>query len=265
MKPVMIIDLNRCTQCLACVEACIAENIARWRLEGGYTLPMDPVSYSRTRPFFIEEKGVRRHVFIQCMHCESPPCVDICPTGASYVDDLDTVQIDISRCIRCLYCVDACPYLVRRVYRGELSGVPRHGMALEPGYPDKCNLCIHRRSGDGLWTPACVEACPYGARIFGDLDDENSLVHRLVYEGKAIPPREELGTRPKLYIIPRSGGLELARYPARQKEFVFGYEFVGLLRRKLLRPLTYLGVGAAIVLGFIHMVRGRRSHDREVE
>ncbi len=257
MKPVMIIDLNRCTGCLACVEACISENIARWSKEGLINYPDNVVRYSRTRPYWIEFGDTRRHVFIQCMHCVNAPCVNICPTGASYQDENGVVLIDYKKCIKCMYCVDACPYQVRTVYEGELEGDMLHEHALHIGYPDKCTLCIHRKVGDELWTPACVEACPYNARLFGDLEDPEDEVSQLIRRGIAVAPRKDLGTEPKLFYIPRQGGAELSEYPVRPRDVIIPYNVVSELKNSLLKPLFLTTTGLAVLFGFIHMIRSR--------
>ena len=199
----MVIDLNKCVGCLACLEACIRENIAR---QDGRVIHLpegNTAYYARTKPV-VEKKGeIPGLRFIQCMHCENPPCELVCPTGATYRTPNGIVMLDHSKCIGCRACVIACPYGARTVYRGRLEGPKPNPYALEPGYPDKCTFCIHRGSATSSgWLPACVEACAFGARIFGDLDNRESLVSRIVREGKAIALAQELGTRPKLFFVP---------------------------------------------------------------
>ncbi|ABM80243.1 4Fe-4S dicluster domain-containing protein [Hyperthermus butylicus] len=200
----MVIDLNRCTGCMACSIACIRENIARQFSENVELPEGNAIFYARTKPAMIRG-GPFGDVpyFIQCMHCENPPCAAVCPTGATYKTKEGVVMLDHSKCIGCRACVIACPYAARTVYRGKMRGPAPHSEALAPGYPDKCTFCYHRaKEGDGKWVPACVEACAFQARFFGDLDDPNSIVHKLVSEGYAVALAPELGTKPKLFFVP---------------------------------------------------------------
>lgn len=204
----MVIDLNKCVGCLACSVACLRENIVR-QLGDRAEAPSNTFQYARTRPVEYPAAG-EAHVpgvprgtpfFIQCHHCEHAPCVAACPTGASYIDERGVVVLDKKRCIGCRSCMVACPYGARTMYLGRLEGEPPNPYGLKPGYPDKCTFCYHRSNGKASWTPACVEACAFGARVFGDLDDESSEVSRIVRQGRAVALLEGLGTKPKLYIV----------------------------------------------------------------
>ena len=258
MKPIMVIDYNKCTGCLSCVEACIAENINRIGLDGENIYPDDVVAYSRTRPVNIEYQLTIRKVFKQCVQCDEPPCVYSCPTGASYKDENGIVLLDDSICIRCGLCIMACPYDARTLLEEGFGGVIKHREALKDRIPDKCTFCIHRRNGEGLWTPACVEACPHEARLFGDLDNPMDEAARLVLSGVAVMPRGDLGTRPKLYIVPRRGAFEVTFYPARREDQLVSYNVWSSLRDTVIRPIFQIGGLIAIIFGLIHMVRGRR-------
>ncbi|KSW12437.1 Fe-S cluster protein [Pyrodictium occultum] len=204
----MVIDLNRCVQCQACVIACIRENVMRQSGEGLELPEGNSIFYARTKPVEMPVEGeplYKTTYFIQCMHCENAPCAIACPTGATYITKNGVVMLDHRKCIGCRACVIACPYGARTVYRGRvLTGwVPASREALAVGYPDKCTFCIHRGGeGSSNWVPACVEACAFNARVFGDLDDPDSEVARLVRSGKAVTLAPELGTRPKLFFIP---------------------------------------------------------------
>src|SRR5574341_62889 len=165
-----VIDISRCIDCRACLVACSAEN---------------NVSMKYTR-IWVRDLGVkgeypnlgRTFVPYNCMHCENPPCTQVCVSGATYKDqDTGLVLVDQEACIGCGFCVDACPYNARYLDR-------------ERGVVDKCTGCIQRLQVGGQ--PACVTTCVGGARKFGDLNDPNSeasialtnarTVQRLDYE-----------------------------------------------------------------------------------
>ena len=178
MRLGMLIDLSRCIGCNACAIACRMENetpltkfntwIESWDVK-------DEAGYIR-----------RANMPKQCNHCDKPVCVDVCPTGASYVAEDGTVQIDLEKCIGCDACIAACPYEVRW-HNDEDSKV------------HKCTFC-HHRSSQGMM-PACVTMCVAGARIFGDLDDpESDISKRLAeVEAEVLMPETELG--PQIYYV----------------------------------------------------------------
>jgi Fe-S-cluster-containing dehydrogenase component len=173
----MVIDAGRCIHCAACVVACKAENAVG---EG----------HSRNR-LTEEEHGAYPALSVnmapsQCMQCDDAPCVQVCPTGASYRDAAGIVMVDADDCIGCRYCVQACPYNAR--YFDEASGTV-----------DKCTFCSHRVLGGGV--PACVATCPTKTRTFGDLDDRDSPVARLVASGRVDVRLPHAGTAPKVYYL----------------------------------------------------------------
>lgn len=177
----MVIDLEKCLGCGACVTACIEENDVPY--ETGLRTRIERVVTGK----FPNVSTMYMHRI--CQHCENPQCVSVCPTGASYVNKDGVVLLDYEICIGCKYCMVACPYLARYIHP------ERHT-------PDKCTFCEHRLKVGKL--PVCVETCPSNARIFGDLDDPNSEVSRILAENKAVPIGAEYGTRPKVfYIRPR--------------------------------------------------------------
>ncbi len=172
----MLIDLTMCAQCSACTVACQTLYDRPPDQSGVYLLTYETGTFPAVK---------RTTLPVQCMQCQNPPCVSVCPTGASYRDSATgTVQIDASRCIGCRYCIAACPYGARQY-------------SSTTGVVTKCTFCIGRVA-DGL-EPACVETCIGHARVFGDLDDPGSDVNRAAAERHAVALRSDLGTRPSVY------------------------------------------------------------------
>ncbi|MCE4625387.1 MAG: 4Fe-4S dicluster domain-containing protein [Desulfurococcales archaeon] len=181
-----VIDLRSCIGCGACVAACSEENTPQLKTIS----PDAEVPLGGRRDIIIVEKGLfpaiaRIPLHHTCMHCEDAPCTHVCPTGATFKTEDGIVLIDYALCIGCKYCVEACPYNARYVNEA-LGG------------PDKCTMCVHRvRKG---LRPACETACPTGSIIWGDLDDPNSEASRKA--ARAIPIGAQLGTKPKVFVIP---------------------------------------------------------------
>jgi Fe-S-cluster-containing dehydrogenase component len=155
-----------------------------------------------------------------CMHCENAPCVDACMVGASYHRSDGIVMMDYDKCIGCRYCEVACPYGGRAFNWVEFTGpnpaVPEWGQPEVPRRPrgvvEKCSFCYHRidrglklglKPGvDADATPACVVACPMGARKFGDLNDPASEVSKVLKQHSYFQLREDLGTSPRVFYLP---------------------------------------------------------------
>ena len=182
----MVIDQRRCIGCQSCTVACRTWN----------DLPMD-IIYN---PVVTEGvKGTFPNVHLTytpllCMHCDNPPCTLCCPAKASQQDEDGIVWVDPNKCMGCKVCVNSCPYGMRDVNHSE-------------GYVRKCTFCKDRvREGE---KPYCVATCHQKARIFGDLDDPNSEVSKLVGELKTDRIFPELGTEPQVYYIPDLGGSDL--------------------------------------------------------
>lgn len=226
----MVIDLDRCTACQACVVACQVENNIPLADRVDCELGRG-ISWIRLAPFREGEHGTRpalRLVPILCMHCERPPCVKVCPATATIIGEEGIVGQIYPRCIGCRYCTTACPYTVRRFNwkRPEWPEPMEQGLSpdvsVRPrGVVEKCTFCHHRlqRARDkarfedrplheGDYVPACVETCPAEAMFFGDLDDPRSTVARLAESPRAFRLLEELGTKPKVIYLSKgeSGG-----------------------------------------------------------
>ena len=200
MKYAMVIDLRKCVGCNACTVACKQEN---------GTPP--GVFWSRVRQYEVGDypKGRLRFFIMLCMHCKEAPCLESCPTGATYRRHDGLVLIEDGKCIGCRYCIMACPYEARTYNDGEpqayfagqgLTQVEEAGHDRHPsGTVEKCTFCAQRL--DQGKEPACVATCPAGARIFGDLDDPSSEVSKLLAGGLAKPRLEELDTKPSVFFI----------------------------------------------------------------
>ncbi|MFA5535922.1 MAG: 4Fe-4S dicluster domain-containing protein [Bacillota bacterium] len=199
----MVIDLKRCIGCNTCVIACKMQN----------NVPMG-MSWTRVISEGSEElDGAvgeypflnKTYIPIACQHCENAPCVKACPVGATSKDDKGRVVVDYDRCIGCRYCMAACPYNARMFNWQKATRVPdfNYGDQAVPlrkvGIVEKCTMC-KERTDLGL-EPLCVEVCPAKARTFGDLDDPNSEVSRLIREQNAEQLLKEKGTRPQIYYI----------------------------------------------------------------
>jgi molybdopterin-containing oxidoreductase family iron-sulfur binding subunit len=168
----LLIDTTKCAAgCDACVSACTTENgineqVADLRQSSQWIRKID----------LKDPRSGRRHSLpMMCQHCAEPPCVDVCPTGASMKRADGIVLVDRHVCIGCRYCMMACPYKARSFVHQPLTTqnpeVPR-GI----GCVEACTLCVHRV--DKGMQPACVEACPEKAMLFGDLADPNSEIAR---------------------------------------------------------------------------------------
>ena len=188
----MLIDSTKCSSgCTDCVTACRSEN----------GLPENPGPTDAQWIRKIEIKEVRtgrtQSLPVMCQHCAEPPCVDVCPTGASFKRADGIVLVDRHTCIGCRYCMMACPYKARSFVHEELSDqkpdVPRG-----KGCVESCTLCVHRID-KGEKTTACAEACSkagHGAIVFGDLNDPDSEISRRVREIQTTQLRADLKLDP---------------------------------------------------------------------
>jgi molybdopterin-containing oxidoreductase family iron-sulfur binding subunit len=214
----MVIDTRRCVGCDACVAACRQENKTPPGVS--YTIVLENGFGERPddRPLFMTKP---------CFHCEEPPCVPVCPVGATFKRKQDgIVVVDYDRCIGCRYCIVACPYQARYSDFGEnypaieeetpWASVPspeykqfrkrEEGKSPE-GNVRKCTFCLHLQDENGEYDkaagrwPACAKTCTGKAIHFGDLDDSESEVSRLLMQRQAVRLKEELGTEPNVYYL----------------------------------------------------------------
>lgn len=195
----MVIDLKRCIGCNGCTLACKAENGTPRGVWYAQVLESTVGTYPAARKAYTP---------VLCNHCEDAPCVSVCPTGASYTRPDGIVMVDKDLCIGCQACVVACPYEQRFFlekgpletgYFGDLTPYEKMKYAAySEGTVTKCTFCAHRVD-KGL-DPACVVTCPTRARIFGDLNDPNSEVSRLIRQGSTVL-LPEAGTKPCVLYI----------------------------------------------------------------
>jgi Fe-S-cluster-containing dehydrogenase component len=206
----MAINLTKCVGCYSCVLACKTKHF----------LPPD-VSWNRVTVF--ESQGINKQIYpTLCNHCKDPICVEVCPTGATQQRKDGIVWVESDECIGCRSCVMACPYQVRVFNEKPGEYFPGQGFTpyeemrekmhpLQVGTVSKCNFCMDRvergiihgkRPGvERDVTPACVNACPAKARIFGDLDNPESEVSMAVRIGRGYQLKPEAGTDPCVYYI----------------------------------------------------------------
>lgn len=205
----MVIDLFRCVGCHGCTYACKAENNTGVGVFWARVLDYEVGTYPNVTRSFLP---------MLCMNCENAPCETDCPSGATYRRPDSIVAVDTSKCTGCKTCILACPYDSRFLNSEESYLDPaaslrdrRRASTRKPGTVEKCSFCKERIDwglARGLapgrdWdaTPACVNACPTNARVFGDLNDPDSQVSKLVASRKAEPLHPELGTKPSVYYI----------------------------------------------------------------
>ena len=204
----MVIDQEKCTGCGYCNLACQAHN------DVSPEISWNVVIIER-----YNDGGEPIYISRPCMHCEQPPCEKVCPVGASYRRSDGIVMMDYDRCIGCRYCEVACPYFARafnwEAFTGPNPAVPEWGfpeVQRRPrGVVEKCSFCFHRidrglKVGlepgvDREATPACVGACPVGTRSFGDLNNPDSVVSKMLSEDPYCQLRDDLGTGPRVYYL----------------------------------------------------------------
>ena len=185
----MVIDQRRCIGCHSCTAACRMWN----------ELP-DDIIYNAVLTEGVQGEWPNVHknwLPTLCMHCEKPACVPCCPTGASRQDPDGTVWIKTENCMACKVCVNACPYGMR----DQSKMRPRLHQ-----YITKCTFCRERRQTEPGKNPYCVQTCHQKARIFGDLDDPNSEVSKIINSVSTYRLLEDLGTGPQIYYINELGG-----------------------------------------------------------
>jgi tetrathionate reductase subunit B len=194
----MGIQIDKCIGCGSCVDACKTENdvpkepfffrtwVERYliRKDGNAAVQNIDERLAGTRSP-VAEKEIMRSFFVPklCNHCDNPPCVQVCPVGATFKTEDGVILVDSERCIGCRYCIQACPYGARYLNPETMTA-------------DKCTFCYHRITRDML--PACVEVCPTQARIFGDVRSKTSPLARFQRMNKLHVLKPSLNTEPKV-------------------------------------------------------------------
>ena len=207
------LNIQKCNGNRRCVEACVQENnqsrdpsiqyIRVLQVEKG------KVSVEHSEHYYAAEAVPDPGKFympVQCQHCDNPPCVAACPVQATWKEPDGIVVVDYDWCIGCRYCAAACPYYARK-FNWSDPGIPSeelntdtHYLSNRPrkrGVMEKCTFCLHRvRKGR---YPACLEACPTGARKFGNLLDPDSEIQYILRNKRVFRLKEELNTQPSFW------------------------------------------------------------------
>jgi tetrathionate reductase subunit B len=209
---VFLVDTYKCVGCGFCVKACKLENdvpydanasrtwVERYVLtkdgefhadspdagRDGYTAPQ--IDQNESGQLAIDPEEIDKAFFVPklCNQCANPPCVQVCPVGATYQTPEGVVLVDRTWCIGCGYCIMACPYGARFFH-------PTYHTA------EKCTFCYHRLS-QGM-TAACVQACPFGARQLGNIKDPDDPVTKTIASGHVAVLKSEFGTKPQAYYV----------------------------------------------------------------
>lgn len=239
----MVIDLKKCVGCQACTVACDKE----WNV---------PLGSARTHVYSTGILGsfprlVSSFLVAQCNHCDRPSCVAACPTAATQQSRDGIVHIDRGLCIGCGYCVEACPYDARFI-----------NSAIQQA--DKCDFCAERLER-GL-QPACVLTCIAHAKYFGDLEDSNGEVFRMVYEqGARRLQTTQVAIGPNVFYLGKKQHVELAfaQFPPRAPRMATSGEFWS----RLLKPVVLAAVGATFLgqaVAFFHqLATGEPGHENQ--
>jgi len=205
-------NITRCEGFMECVAACVKENNLDRKSNTQY-IRIFEMEHGEMSPEvgdgkYFHKVPVEDHFYmgVQCFHCESAPCIKACPTKATWKEPDGIVVVDYDWCIGCRYCMAACPYYGRRFNWNEPQ-VPLDEMTKKQHYlgnrmrakgqMEKCTFCV-QRSREGR-NPACVEACPTGSRVFGNLLDPKSEIRFVLKHKKVFRFKEELGTDPKFW------------------------------------------------------------------
>ncbi len=205
----MVVDTRRCVGCQTCTIACKQEHGLPAGVQWRFVADCEVGTYPDVRRLFLP---------MQCMHCAEPPCVPVCPTGASRQRADGIVWVEYGACVGCGYCAVSCPYHARHLVHDAhgyfAAATPSEAASAQPerhGVMTKCTFCKERVDAgrdagltpgvDAAATPMCAVACIAGAIVFGDLDDPAGRVAALAADPRAVPLMPECGTRPSVYYL----------------------------------------------------------------
>ena len=210
------LDLSRCIGCRRCVHACVKENnqsrspeiqwirVLQMDKEEGVNLEHAEQYYN---PAEVPQEG-HFYMPVQCQQCKKPPCIKVCPVGATWKEKDGIVVVDYNWCIGCRYCMAACPYGARHFNWGEPHldaadvNPDTHYLGNRPrpkGVVEKCTFCIQRTRGKEQRYTACVEICPTGSRKFGNLLDPKSEIRQVLETKRVFKFKEDLNTQPTFF------------------------------------------------------------------
>jgi phenylacetyl-CoA:acceptor oxidoreductase 27-kDa subunit len=207
----MAIDMRKCIGCGSCVEICSQVNNVPYESAWRNLIERTLINRGKLSRFFLT---------MSCMHCDNPPCLEVCPTKATFQTNDGIVDIIEELCVGCGACILACPYRARsinhiaRIHCYEKVNDPSSRTRIEDriGICRKCNFCLPiiesglknnlQPGKDPDATPLCVQHCPSEALSFGNLDDPTSPLSHILSQNKTIRILEELGTNPAVYYIP---------------------------------------------------------------
>ncbi len=210
-----VLNIGRCIGCRKCVYACMMENNSSRNPQIQYIrvlkMKQGAIDLETSSHDYPENEAMDRNFYympVQCQQCRNPPCIKVCPVKATWKEKDGVTVVDYNWCIGCRYCEAACPYHARR-FNFSKTTIASEEVNPDMGYlsnrirplgvMEKCTFCLHRVR-EGLY-PACHDACPTGARKFGDLRDPNSEVRKIIEKERVFVLKQEVGTQPKFYYV----------------------------------------------------------------
>lgn len=204
----MVVDMTKCNGCNECRVACHSiHNVPemgddKQDVKWIWTEEYDNI-FPGMNNKYVDESSKKKPSPVLCNHCDNPACVRVCPTKATYKGKDGLVIMDFHRCIGCRFCMAACPYGARSFNfkdpRPSIKDLNSSFPTRRKGVVEKCNFCAERLAVGNL--PICTEKCPQGALTFGDLNDPESEIRKVLSTQYTMQRKVELGTHPNIYYI----------------------------------------------------------------